>query len=82
MHHGSGIAPLTGSPARPDAIRERDFAMFGAILRLLLCFILPPLAVFVKRGFGLSFIFSVILTIAVWVPGVIYALYINFIAGD
>ncbi len=52
--------------------------MLGTILRLILCFVLPPAAVFLKRGFGISFIFSVILTIAVWVPGVIYALYVNF----
>ena len=51
--------------------------MLGAILRLILCFILPPAAVFLKRGFGISFIFSIILTIAVWVPGVLYALYVT-----
>lgn len=56
--------------------------MLSAILRLILCLILPPLAVFVTRGFGLSFIFSIILTIAVWVPGVVYALYITFLAGE
>lgn len=52
--------------------------MLGAILRLLLCFVLPPAAVFLKRGLGISFLFSVILTILVWVPGVVYALYVNF----
>ena len=56
--------------------------MLGAILRLIICFVLPPLAVFLKRGLGISFIFAVLLTIAVWVPGVIYALYINFLAGE
>jgi len=53
-------------------------AMLGSILRLILCFVLPPAAVFLKRGVGISLLFSVILTIAVWVPGVIYALYVNF----
>ena len=52
--------------------------MLGSILRLVLCFILPPAAVFLKRGLGISFLFSVILTILVWVPGVVYALYVNF----
>lgn len=52
--------------------------MLGSILRLVLCFVLPPAAVFLKRGLGISFLFSVILTIAVWVPGVVYALYVNF----
>ena len=51
--------------------------MLGTILQIVLCFILPPAAVFLKRGFGISFIFSVILTIAVWVPGVLYALYVT-----
>ncbi len=54
--------------------------MLGNIIRLILCFVLPPLAVFLKRGLSIAFLFSVILTIAVWVPGVIYALYINFLS--
>ncbi|HEV2528829.1 MAG TPA: YqaE/Pmp3 family membrane protein [Thermomicrobiales bacterium] len=54
--------------------------MLGSIIRLIFCFVLPPLAVFLKRGFGIAFLFSVLLTIAVWVPGVIYALYVNFLS--
>lgn len=54
--------------------------MLGAIIRLIFSFVLPPVAVALKRGIGLSFVFSIILTLLAWVPGVIYALYINFLA--
>ncbi|MBI5961272.1 MAG: YqaE/Pmp3 family membrane protein [Chloroflexi bacterium] len=47
-------------------------------LRAILCLILPPLSV-IDRGCG-TFIIVTALTIAGWVPGVIAALILNFIA--
>ena len=45
------------------------------ILLVILCFILPPLAVYLSVGsIGFEFWLSLILTLLFWVPGIIYAL--------
>jgi uncharacterized membrane protein YqaE (UPF0057 family) len=44
------------------------------ILLIILCFLLPPLAVFLARGIGNEFWISLLLTILFWIPGVIYSL--------
>ncbi|ORX76632.1 UPF0057-domain-containing protein [Anaeromyces robustus] len=44
------------------------------ILKIILCFILPPLAVFLDRGCDCTFFLNVILTILCIIPGVIHAL--------
>lgn len=49
-------------------------------LRALLCLIMPPLAV-LDRGCGTVLIVTV-LTIIGWVPGVIAALVLNFMAEN
>ncbi|HPD54609.1 MAG TPA: YqaE/Pmp3 family membrane protein [Bacteroidia bacterium] len=43
-------------------------------LLIVLCILLPPLAVFLKFGIGTEFWISLILTLIFWLPGVIYAL--------
>jgi uncharacterized membrane protein YqaE (UPF0057 family) len=47
-------------------------------LRAILCIIFPPLAV-LDRGCGTVFI-VLLLTIAGWIPGVIAALLLNYVA--
>jgi uncharacterized membrane protein YqaE (UPF0057 family) len=49
-------------------------------LRALLCIIFPPLAV-IDRGCG-TFIIVLLLTAAGWIPGVIAALLLNFMADN
>lgn len=44
------------------------------LLYVILAVILPPLAVFLLYGMGTEFIISIVLTILLWLPGVIYAL--------
>jgi uncharacterized membrane protein YqaE (UPF0057 family) len=44
------------------------------LLLVILAFLLPPLAVGLKSGFGQSFLINLILTLIIWVPGVIHAL--------
>lgn len=44
------------------------------IIKIILAFLLPPLAVFLHRGLDTYFWISLILTILIWVPGVIFAL--------
>ena len=43
-------------------------------LLIVLCILLPPLAVFLKFGIGTEFWISLIVTLIFWLPGVIYAL--------
>ncbi|EPR73390.1 hypothetical protein ADIWIN_1420 [Winogradskyella psychrotolerans RS-3] len=38
---------------------------------------MPPLAVFLKHGLGIEFLISLLLTLVGWLPGVIYAFYVN-----
>ncbi|CEP00260.1 Proteolipid membrane potential modulator [Plasmodiophora brassicae] len=47
------------------------------VINIILCFILPPLAVFLQRGCGFDLCLSIILSIFFWVPGIIYALWIS-----
>ncbi len=48
----------------------------GIVLLVILAILLPPLAVFLARGIGTEFWISLILTLFLWLPGVIYALLI------
>lgn len=51
-----------------------------SLLRAIVCLLLPPLAV-IDRGCGTVLIVTA-LTIAGWVPGVIAALVLNYIAEN
>lgn len=48
-----------------------------SLLTIILSILLPPLAVFLKKGLGTEFLISILLTIIGWLPGVIYAFYVN-----
>ncbi|MAP79918.1 MAG: YqaE/Pmp3 family membrane protein [Aequorivita sp.] len=48
-----------------------------SILTIILNILLPPLAVFLKHGLGKNFIINLILTIILWLPGVIHAFIVN-----
>lgn len=54
---------------------ESDIAL---LLLLILAVLLPPLAVFLVRGLGLTFVISLILSLLFWVPGIIFALIVIF----
>jgi uncharacterized membrane protein YqaE (UPF0057 family) len=49
---------------------------FMDIIRVIFSVIIPPVGVFLKRGLGLSFLLSILLTILGYFPGLIYALYV------
>lgn len=50
------------------------------IIMAILCFVLPPLAVYIKTDdIGTDFWISVILTLLFWLPGIIWAIYVCFI---
>lgn len=48
-----------------------------SLLTIVLTVLLPPLAVFLKKGLGGAFLLNVLFTILGWVPGVIHAFYVN-----
>ena len=48
-----------------------------SILTILLNILLPPLAVLLEHGVGNKFIISLLLTFLGWLPGVVYAFYVN-----
>ncbi|HEY6161070.1 MAG TPA: YqaE/Pmp3 family membrane protein [Bacteroidia bacterium] len=47
--------------------------MNGLVL-VILCILLPPLAVYLAKGVGTPFWVDLILTLFFWIPGIIYAL--------
>ncbi len=48
-----------------------------SILNIILAILLPPLAVFLTHGLGSKFLICLLLTFVGWLPGVIYAFYVN-----
>lgn len=49
------------------------WTIFGII-----CFIMPPAVVAIRRGFGRQFWLNVVLTLVLWLPGAVHALYVVF----
>jgi len=48
------------------------------LLLIILAILLPPAAVAIKRGLGMQFVLSIVLTLLAWVPGVIHAVIVIF----
>ncbi|WP_378186399.1 YqaE/Pmp3 family membrane protein [Aquimarina sp. W85] len=48
-----------------------------SLVTIILNILLPPLAVFLKHGLGMTFLISVLLTLIGWLPGVIHAFIVN-----
>lgn len=46
------------------------------ILKAILAFFLPPLAVFLDRGCNMDLLINILLTLLGWLPGVIHAWYL------
>lgn len=44
------------------------------LLRIIIAFLLPPLAVYLNSGITLGFFLNILLTILGWIPGVVHAL--------
>lgn len=59
-----------------DKAKRMDDTEF--ILIVILCVVLPPLAVFLMYDISTEFWISLLLTLLFWVPGVIYALILAF----
>lgn len=48
--------------------------MDNKLILIILALLLPPLAVFLKAGIGKSFFINLILTLLIFIPGMIHAL--------
>jgi len=48
-----------------------------SLLTIILSILLPPVAVFMNKGFGGTFLLNILLTLIGWIPGVIHALIVN-----
>lgn len=48
-----------------------------SILTIILNIVLPPVAVLLQHGIGVKLLISILLTLIGWLPGVIYAFYVN-----
>ncbi|MEW4449811.1 YqaE/Pmp3 family membrane protein [Qipengyuania sp. JC766] len=49
-----------------------------AIITLIATILLPPLGVALKHGLGRDFIINLILTIILFLPGLIHGIYVNY----
>ena len=50
----------------------------GNIIVAIASVLLPPLGVALTKGIGGTFVLNVILTLLAFIPGVLHALYVNF----
>jgi len=48
----------------------------GTICKLIIAIILPPLGVFIQRGWGADLAINVVLTLMGYLPGIIHAVYL------
>lgn len=44
------------------------------IAKIIIAILLPPVAVALDKGLGKTFLINLILTLLIWIPGVIHAL--------
>lgn len=51
------------------------------LIALIATILLPPLGVALKKGLGTDFLINLVLTLLFFVPGLIHAIYVNYIAG-
>lgn len=58
--------------------KSDDTAQIELLLLVLLAILLPPVAVYLKRGVTTPFWLSILFTLLFWLPGIIYALLIVF----
>lgn len=49
------------------------------ILILIATILIPPLGVALKHGLGGTFLINLILTLILYVPGLIHGIYVNFV---
>ncbi len=51
--------------------------MDNKLVLIIVAFLLPPLAVFLKKGAGKDLIINIVLCFFFWVPGIIHAVWVT-----
>lgn len=51
--------------------------MDNKLVALLVSILLPPLAVYLKKGAGSDLVINIVLCILMWVPGVLHAIWLT-----
>ncbi|KAA1193382.1 YqaE/Pmp3 family membrane protein [Pseudohalioglobus sediminis] len=51
--------------------------MDNKLVALIISILLPPLAVYAKRGAGKDLVINLLLCILMWVPGVLHAIWLT-----
>lgn len=51
------------------------------LLALIATVLLPPLGVAIKKGLGTDFIINLVLTLLFYIPGLVHAVYVNYMKG-
>jgi len=46
------------------------------ILLVILAILLPPIAVFMKKGAGKDLVINIVLCVLMWLPGIVHALWL------
>jgi uncharacterized membrane protein YqaE (UPF0057 family) len=46
------------------------------LLLIIIAILLPPLAVFLKKGVGKDLIINIVLCLLIWIPGLVHALWV------
>lgn len=46
----------------------------NTLLMVIIAILLPPVAVYLKKGAGMELVISIVLTILFYIPGILYAL--------
>ncbi len=54
-----------------------DKWMDNKLLLIIASLLLPPLAVFLKKGAGKDLVINIVLCLFFWVPGIIHALWVS-----
>ena len=48
----------------------------STLIKILIAFFLPPISVLMTNGFGLQFLFNILLCLLFYIPGSLHALYL------
>jgi uncharacterized membrane protein YqaE (UPF0057 family) len=51
--------------------------MDNKLVALIVSILLPPLAVYLKKGAGQDLVINIVLCILMWVPGVLHAIWLT-----
>ena len=73
---GCHAEPNSAAPVhRPTALSESEFPL-STLIKILIAFFLPPISVLMTHGFGIQFLFNILLCLLFYLPGSIHALYL------